>query len=67
METYKVIVSMPGMYQVFYQTGELGVGNGYYQFTVDGKLDSNYREIIACYPIKYTVIILEPDKINLAV
>lgn len=58
---------MPGMSQIFYQSGELGVGDGYYQFSVDGEPSDNYRKIIACYPIKYTVIILEPDKINLAV
>ena len=65
MKTYKVIVSMGGGFnEVYYQTGELGVGNGYYQFSVDGELDSNYREIIACYPIKYSVIILENEKIH---
>lgn len=64
---------MPGMYQgikeVFYQTDRLGVGNGHYEFSIDGVPGSEnpYREIIACYPIKYTVIILKPDKINLEV
>lgn len=67
MKTYKIIVSMPGYYNVFYQTGQLGVGTGYYQFTVDGIPGAGYREIIACYPIKYSVIILENEKIDLVV